>query len=393
MRWSCLAVVLSAGACGFQPTGGIGSDAGGVDVGTDGMVDGPMDPPIPTGTIDFLPETEEMLGTGDLMINTDVVLDTSAPALVVPPGVSLAVGVQENQSEVAILRVRDLKINNNKTLRVIGTRPFVILAARDIDIDGTLDVGGHGAVPGPGGGAPDTGPGKGFPGTHQANGNADSGGGGGSFGSPGARGGDSADQAGGAPGAMYSVDAFLVGGSSGGLARAVDCPYPSGAGGGAVLIFAGRKVLVKGAINAGGGGGAGGSVCTMVSGAGSGTGGGSGGVIWIQTPELGGDGVLAANGGGGGGGGYAESNTPGMPGQDGQPDTAMAANGGIPADDGYGSAGGNGAVEGKSATRGGDRDSGNAGGGGGGVGHIVTRTSASPTLATSPAVQWSLWQL
>ncbi|MGE0867918.1 MAG: hypothetical protein AB7P03_05135 [Kofleriaceae bacterium] len=390
MRWSCLAVVVCAGACGFQPSGGVATDGGATDADVDAASDVPIDAPIPTGAIDFMPASEETPGTGDLMIVGDTVLDTSAPSLIAPIGVSFVVGVQEGGTEVAILRVRDLRIMNNKRLRVIGTRPFVILAGRDIVIDGTLDVGAHGAVPGPGGAAPAEGTGKGLPGTHQANGNADSGGGGGSFGSVGARGGDSDDQDGGGPGDLYSPD-ILIGGSSGGLARAMDCPYPSGAGGGAVLMFAAHKVQVKGAITAGGGGGAGGAVCTTLAGAGSGTGGGSGGLIWIQTLELGGDGVLAANGGGAGGGGYAKSNAPGMSGQDGQPATETVARGGAPADAEYGSAGGDGAIDGKPATRGGDRDSGNAGGGGGGVGRIITRTPTTPTLNASPAMQWSAW--
>jgi len=84
-------------------------------------------------------------------------------------------------------------------------------------------------------------------------------------------------------------------GSGGGNVHNPD--YPSGTGGGAVLLTVGRTLTVEGQISADGG-----------RGLGQGGGGGSGGSVWITTSNIIGSGIISASGGGadglaGGGGG------------------------------------------------------------------------------------------
>ncbi len=347
--------------------------------------DGPVDPPWKSD-VDFLPASEETFVDADWTLDADALLDTATMvAAGLPDGVTFRVGMQEVGGEVAILRVRTLKLNNNRTLSVQGTRPLVVLAD-EIVLDGVLDAGGHGATAGPAGFSAATGPGAGKPSVHVVGGYDDPGAGGGSFGTAGAAGGKIGAADGGTAGDVYELTNQLLGGSSGGAAGV--CINRPGGGGGALLLYAKKRIRLvgSGAINVGGGGGEGGVESGCTSGAGAGAGGGSGGTLWLQTPSLEGDGTLAANGGGGGGGSYVNIGNGGN-GGDGKASTTTAAAGGIKANSDEATAGGNGAVAGIAATAVPAITAGNAGGGGGGLGRIVARVkTAEASLKASPAI-------
>jgi hypothetical protein len=185
-----------------------------------------------------------------------------------------------------------------------------------------------------------------------------------------------------AAGTVYTIANKLVGGASGGTAGA--CVNPPGAGGGALLLYARHKLELSatGAISAGGGGGGGGLI-TCDTGAGAGAGGGSGGTIWLQSPDIRGDGVVAANGGGGGGGCYINISN-GGPGQDGIPSVTMIAAGGVKANSVEATTGGNGAIQTTPASMVPNLTVGNGGGGGGGLGRIVYHSSSFGALKSSP---------
>jgi hypothetical protein len=366
------ALVLAGAACTFQGPAA-SPDPGQPDAAPDG---GETDPPT-TGAIDFLPVAEERFAAGSWTIDRDASINTTdrmtSPAL--PASVTLEHGVQESGDPVAILRLQDLKVNRGRTLRVTGVHPLVILASRDVTIDGTLDAGARASAPGPGGWGPAAGTGAGGIAAH-AGMFDDSGGGGGGFGTAGARGGSAGAAVGGAPGAAHAVDK-LLGGSGGGAAGV--CANLAGAGGGAVLLYGHRRVRITGQVTAGGGGGAGG-VTGCVTSTSGGAGGGAGGLIWIQAGDLEGDGILAANGGGGGGGGYVSAS--GGPGKDAPASIDAAAQGGTAPSGG--SAGGAGAIATAPAATVPALSDGNGGGGGGGLGWIVIRAPSFDAIRSSP---------
>lgn len=353
--------------------------------GPPGDDSGPLPPP--PLIIDFLPPAEAVLGdiNWTVALNTEINTTTGSILPLGPVDVTFKMAMQrDGNSSAMILRVKRLSVATGVTLTATGTRPLFILAD-DVTIDGTLDVGAHGATPGPGGATGGMGAGAGMVSQNDNTGTikGNSGGGGGSFGSKGAAGGNVGTASSGA-GEPYAIGAALVAGASGGGAGV--CINPPGAGGGALLIYAKSRIVINGAISAGGGGGAGGLFsCGTTLGAGSG--GGSGGAIWLQTPNLGGTGILAANGGGGGGGGsHTPTNIDGGNGSDGKASVSELATGGLaPADDT--SAGGSGAIEGRvpsvvpTLNRNGDS---NGGGGGGGLGRIVYRAPGLGGLQSSP---------
>ena len=349
----------------------------------DAMRDAPPD--VAMMGVDFLPMSEETFGSTNWSIAADTAIDTSLLSIVPAPpaGVTFLAGVQDNGAPVAILRVGDFTIGSGRRMTVTGERPFAILSDHDVTITGTLDVGARLAQRGPGGALPAMGSGAGLVGVHDDGTGSDyddAGGGGGSFGTRGAAGGKAGPFNGGASGQTYPLNG-LVGGSGGG--RAGVCANMPGAGGGALLLYAANKVRITGAITAGGGGGAGGLESGCATGAGSGAGGGSGGTIWIQTTDLDGTGVLAANGGGGGGGSYIGVSN-GGPGENGQPSTTDVANGGTKANSSEASVGGNGAIQGTAASMVPNLAAGNGGGGGGGLGRIVYHAPSLGALQSSP---------
>lgn len=366
MRSTCIWIILlAAPACGFSGSSG-----------SPGPIDGGGDASIDEGPIDFLPSGLMPDNDTDWIIDTNTRINTSTGEIVPASPTSVTFTLEEQadgSADAAVLRVGSLKINAGVTLSAAGSRPLFILVDRDALIDGTLDVGGHKYIAGPGGNAGGLGPGAGK--TSVRVGSNDSGAGGGSFGSSGGAGGP-AGTAMSAAGAVYPIQGSLVGGSSGG--RAGMCLNPAGGSGGALLIYARRMIQIDGAINASGGGGTGGRV-RCDGGAGPGSGGGSGGAIWLQTPRLTGTGILAANGGGGGGGSHPDN---GGDGEDGVPMMGVAAAGGTaPAN---ASAGGSGAVQGQAPSIIPPLATGNGGGGGGGLGHIVYRAPDLGALRSSP---------
>jgi hypothetical protein len=352
------------------------------------MSDGPaLDAMWSTG-VDFLPAAEETFVDVDWTIDANTLIDTTTATsdLLLPVGVTLGVGVQDGGAEIVILRVGSLKVNAGWTLSAKGTRPFAILAKKDVILDGAIDVGARGFTAGPGGRSGGSGMGAGALAKRDdgtGSGYDDSGAGGGSFGTAGGVGGKAGKLAGGAAGAVYPIGDQLTGGGSGGLAA--NCTNQPGAGGGALLLYSKTKIKLNatGTIDAGGGGGEGG-IMACLGGSGAGAGGGAGGAIWLHARTIEGDGVLAANGGGGGGASYINVSN-GGPGGDGKPSISMVAMGGTKANNNEATAGGNGAMGGTGPSMVPDLARGNGGGGGGGLGRIVVRTQQlSATLKSSP---------
>lgn len=370
--------------CGFPGLQGSGSDAGPDPDAA--MSDGPTPDAVWPSGVDFLPTAAETFVDVDWTIDADTLIDTTflTSSIAPPLGVTLLIGVQDGGAEIVILRVGSLKVNAGRTLSVQGTRPFAILANKDITLDGALDVGAHGAIAGPGGSSGGNGMGAGgIAKRDDGTGSTydDSGAGGGGFGTPGAAGGKAGPFTGGVGGAMIAIGNQLLGGGSGGLAA--NCTNRPGSGGGALLVYSKTKIKVNASINAGGGGGEGG-ITACIGGAGPGAGGGAGGVIWLQAKDLDGNGILAANGGGGGGASFFGLPN-GGPGGDGQPSVSAVAMGGTKANSVEATAGGNGAIQGTEPSMVPDLAKGNGGGGGGGLGRIVVRTQKlSPMLKSSP---------
>jgi len=390
--WILAAFVLSG--CGFQAT--VSSDQGDASTTFDG-------PPRPDGAMStgddvvHVRTEDEYTGIDDLTITAPITIDTDRMlfGMSLPPGATFGAAKQDGAGpELAILHVRKLDVR--ATIRGLGSRPLVVIAD-SIELTETIDVTAHHDQPGPG--ALSSGAGPGQPGQHVAP-DTDSGGGGGGHGTPGGPGGSTGcttclDQRldGGRGGAPYNPEiATLVGGSPGGradLPALTSCNTPaSGAGGGAIELYARTRILISGYINAGGGGGRGGDDCLGNGLAGSG--GGAGGAIVLQSPSIENSGRLSANGGGGGagaGGGTSDVEANVGDGNDGALGTTVAAGGA--ASGTSGARGGDGAVAAAGAAGGKTTSftSGNAGGGGGGVGQILmlykTRVAAGVTSPTA----------
>lgn len=388
--------LVFASACGFRISGGSPADDAPtadapndvafdapVDASSDALIDAPADAPPDASTfgdVDFMPTSEEYAASGNWTIGDDTTIDTSNLGGTTPPAnTELVLGMQDNGTQVAVLRARDFKVAAGDTLRVVGSLPLVIIADHDVSIDGTLDLGARTVTPGAGGSAPFGGMGVGGHGTSGGN-NEDSGGGGGGFGGPGSIGGTGNNVAtGGTAGATYNAASLLGGSSGGGPPQLTGCTNKGGAGGGAILIYARNKLDVKGTINAGGGGGEAGLQCA--NNYRSGAGGGSGGLIYLQTPSLTGDGDLVANGGGGGGGTCSNTNGGNANATAGGDGALTAATGGTGRGD-CGANGGTGATQAAAPTSG-TQVRINGGGGGGGLGRIIYRAPSLPANLTS----------
>jgi hypothetical protein len=386
--WLASVTALGLAACQFAPGGSAvdpsddGSEDDGGDVDDDGGDDAVVPPDPPEGAprvegVLHLPPDAWFGGTADIdlaggIIDTD---DLTLP-IAIPEGVAFDKWPQAGGPELAVLHVRRFSIEEGTTVRVVGTRGFIVVAADEVSIEGLLDAGGRGTEPGPAGFAPGDGPGLGGTGANE--GARDGGGGGGGGAADGADGGDATaflarDADGGGGGISHLGEALevLVGGSGGGFGSG--CISDPGAGGGAVQLTALKLVEVRGAVNAGGGGGGGGlGQGANVDGCGSfgsGGGGGGGGSIVVQARDVRLNDELRVNGGGGGGGGGDTGN--GGDGTDGDASDVPATGG-----EGGGRAGaqgGTGAAPGTTATPGSNDGSGdgNGGGGGGAIGRVV----------------------
>jgi hypothetical protein len=273
---------------------------------------------------------------------------------------------------------------------VTGTRPLIIVAYHDAAVTGSIDLGAHGRVAGPG--AAVIGPGLGGPGdSFVASPEGDrisSGGGGAGHGSPGAPGGTQSEAAPpGAAGTVYGAQPSdpLIGGAPGGLggdgSAAFDIGAP-GAGGGALQISSATSISITGphiAAGGGGGAGAGGSQA-------GGGGGGAGGEIFLEAPSLTVASILAANGGGGGAGGSGAGGPQSTAGADGAIGATPAPGGtGVVqgSDGGAGAAGQAGSFADAQPGVGGNSK---GGGGGAGAGRIWLRYSAATPPVTTGAV-------
>lgn len=228
-------------------------------------------------------------------------------------GVNQGIGFGYTPENLSVFAMRSFSLGAGAKLWAHGERPLVILSARIVYIQGTIDVSAGCGVGlssrvcgGPGGGrgadseslATGCGPG-GNGGASDAQGAYGGGGGGGGFGQAGAVGTAAQDAPGGSGGESCAASVTpLRGGSGGGLAGFANPENgdgEGGGGGGAVQITSLDVIQIEegAVIDAGGGGGKGGS---------GGGGGGAGGVILLEATGVRVRGaVLAANGGGGGG--------------------------------------------------------------------------------------------
>jgi hypothetical protein len=307
------------------------------------------------------------------VVDTDVGSITVDGEPVRDPGVGVnqGIGFGYTPENLSVFAMRSFSLGAGAKLWAHGERPLVILSARIVYIQGTInvsagcDVGGSaGVCGGPGGGrgagsqslATGCGPG-GNGGASDAQGAYGGGGGGGGYGQAGAVGAAAQDAAGGSGGESCQASVTPLRGGSGGGHAGFDNPDngdgSGGGGGGAVQITSLDVIQIEegGGIDAGGGGGGGGR-----GGAGGG-GGGAGGVILLEATGVRVRGaVLAANGGGGGGE---------FPGQDGGLDGAQAK-GGL-------SGGGFGGALAGAPTTGTLREGKFGGGGGGAIGLIHIR--------------------
>lgn len=305
--------------------------------------------------------------TSDLDVPGDMTFDTAGAD-------RTDVRTQRDGSE-AVVRVHG-SISIGGTLRVVGTRPLILVARDGISITGGIDVSAVAATPGPGGragatssGASASGPGNGRGGAHDGDWDDGGGGGGGQCGA-GGEGGDGGAARGGAGGGVTDVAAdpeSIRGGGGGGAGNGDHFGRGGGGGGGVQLssrgsITVGGRVLARGADGANGFGGD--------DNDGAGGGGGAGGWILLEAPSVmvtgtldasGGRGGSGQNGGAGGGGGAGAS---------------LAGGGGGDNASGWG-------------------DPGDGGGGGGGAGCIVVRSAdpAGLTGTLSPSAPGGLHQL
>ncbi|HSK04113.1 MAG TPA: hypothetical protein VK932_22820 [Kofleriaceae bacterium] len=301
------------------------------------------------------------------------------------PSPRSALIAQPGNRMVRVVSVRELVVEENASLRVVGRYPLVVLSWSTIMVAGTIDVSSRaGLSPGAGGSREDCDVGDPGVGTSEAGGGG--GGGLGDGGRPGGNGNQGAGvNMGGTPGGSTARPVATVlggcrGGDGGGDAGSGG---RGGDGGGAVQLTAKESISLTstGRVHAGGMGGAG------ANGNGGGGGGGSGGFIGLDAPLVttATNSVLAANGGAGGAG--CESGT-GPRGQDG-PAMNLVALGGMGSMCANGADGGNGGKRGDAAQPG-MNSAFSGGGGGGGGGYILIWTPSFPTgspgLRTPPEV-------
>lgn len=194
------------------------------------------------------------------------------------------------ETELCLIAARTLRLPAGVTVKLVGTRPVVLLGTTLIEIGGVLDVSSRSPTEIGAGGShsrcvPDPMP------------VGASGGWGGTFFGAGGKGGttpsDMSPVVPSLPGAPLTTPEYIRGGCRGQAGGAF--PGDGGAGGGAVYLISQTSIVVTGVINASGGPGTGGGL------RGGGGGGGSGGMIGFDSQVLSaGTASLFANGGGGG---------------------------------------------------------------------------------------------
>lgn len=304
------------------------------------------------------------------------------------PSFTWATVTQAGGPDAVLLSFESLHVAASAQLLLRGPRPAILVARREVVVDGQLVADPGAQTCGAGG--------EGAIGRRELAAEGGGGGGGGAFGSAGASGGKgrtngsiadagSADSrsAGGAPGAPEG-NAELVplrGGCPGGVGAGGDPPALSG--GGAIQVSAQETLSINGVVAAPGGGGSGGPV------AGGANGGGSGGAVLLEARRIAvaAGASVTANGGGGGEGG-ASAVFVGEDGSSGARSSSRPAGGGDSPVVISGGPGGGGASRDAAATNGGSggsllAGSGGGGGGGGGAGRIRFSASEGCSLAGS----------
>lgn len=357
------------------------------------VADGGADPIV--ADVAHVPSAAEFAGTANIVIDADITINTTTLTY---DGASAPAGTTFDASphsgigpELAIWHVRSLTVKAGRAVRIVGTRPMVIIASGQVTINGLLDAGARRQNAGAGGTNQATG------GTGEHKGSLrDGGGGGGGHATSGGSGGDATcsvncgdgqgTASGGMAGGTYGDAAVsvLYGGSVGGFSSPNCASDPAGAGGGALQIYSGTSIVISasGAIQAGGGGGGGGRAC--VGNPGSASGGGSGGTVFLQARDIVHAGIIAANGGGGGSGASDETGTdlPGNAGENGRLGSTAAVGGASVGT--HSGAGGAGGVDTAGGNGGSDfTNDGNGGGGGGGAGRVAFVHATSGTIDQS----------
>lgn len=324
---------------------------------------------------------------GDVTLAGDLVLDTDNCDLV--PGAMMPFAqLQPGGPELCTVVARTFTLDEDSGLVVVGSRGLAIVALGDVILNGSIDMGALGVLPGAGAvarGGPRPGAAGANDAAEGALGHASGGGGGGLCGAGGNGGDDTVLGAlsGGAGGEMIPLANSLVplvGGSAGGAAGDANPSVAGagGAGGGTFQVSALGKVFVLRRLVVTGGGGQGGRVDGPAFGAGGG--GGSGGAVFIEAPSVSFGLTNRIQLAGGGGGAAAADGEPGAPGMDGRDADDGRANGGAGPVSG-GAGGGGDAVAGGSGNDG-DDSAPRGGGGGGGGGCLLVRTADGDVIGT-----------
>ena len=354
VRFATLAILATFGpACSFESPTGTSSPT---DASTD------PSPDVRAGCFgSIVPVCPDPLPTATRSLDGTIDTDTHPDCR--PTGTALAACVIAGSS-IAVANVR-----------ATGSKPLVLLATRDISINGTLDVASRvGGSRGAGSGT----------GTCVAGGTATSrgGGAGGSHGGAGGDGGNGGQGSGGKGTAGPIASGMGLRGGCDGARGSGNLPGQGGAGGGAVALVA-TRIVVTGIINASG---AAGLESDDGNGeAGGAGGGGAGGTIVLDAPDVMIMGFAFTNGGGGGGASACSSDS-GNNGSD--PTRTAPGAGGNGGADGECEGGDGGTGSSGDSGSGGEAGSNGGGGGGGGGGAGVIKTSdPTPPGNTSPQLR------
>jgi hypothetical protein len=236
-------------------------------------------------------------------VNTMPTNMLTLPSIIDTSGASSCTLVQPQAAppSLCVIVARSIVVPIGSNVRVVGSRPLVLIAADSMTIDGAIDVASH-RLGGSGAGAN-----TGACTTAQA-GDAGIGGAGGAAGGAlgGTGGGGGSGGAGaGAPATAMPATTVLRGGCAGakGGDAAIGAGGVAGAGGGALYLIANGGLQISGTLNASG------AAAGPPGDRGGGGGGGAGGMIGLEAPLItigAGAQIYAVGGGGSSGGGSSE---------------------------------------------------------------------------------------
>jgi len=354
-----------------------------------------------TFTPTALEESDLHAGLSDLVITTQITIDTDAQTIDGAPPPSSRVATQpDNGPDLFVVHYRDISILSTATLTVTGSRGLALVASGRLDVWGLIDGAATRGLAGPGGRdtfdpplpSPTSDGAAGTP--HADCGSEATGGGGAAHCAAGGSGGFtiSPNHPGGAGGAAVPITPSplptptpapwtpLRGGSAGG--RSGFGWYVGGAGGGVIALVAAQEISIActtspgvtptcGHLDVSGGGGTG-----------YGAGAGAAGTILLEAPTILLSGTIHAVGGGGACGGIPWPGTDGAQGGQGcnSPDlNGHGGNGGLAENRLWSPTGGSGmAVFCNDPT--------SAGGGGASAGRILIRTAPAALTVAPEAV-------